>query len=336
MAKRKPVKQPAPAQAPVAVKSKPEWDFDTASMVTDMVRLTGPNDDVPAMPTVFYTPEVDAQMKFIVNKCNQEVGWMGLVTHYEDQNAFLVHRIMLPQQQVHSATTEISDEGLSEIAEELIAEDVDTSTMYCWYHSHVNMAVSPSQQDEDQVAEYMSSCPIFIRGIVNKRGDSKVDVYYRDHNIAYTCVPTAIFYNFDKDPLEGLEELIKERVKPIVTVYPNNWNNHYSTRGSYYPSVPVNQRPNSDAMTPYGNTYVAPVQGTYTQEEIAAENDEVDHLYDTVPDYTGYGFEWDECDPIGLRPMGWADDPMYIQHGKAHDSQNQWAYEPDLYGAADA
>ena len=329
MAKRKPVQQPAPAQAPVVVKSKPEWDFDTATMTTDMVRLTGPNDDVPAMPTVFYTPEVDAQMKFIVNKCNQEVGWMGLVTHYEDQNAFLIHRIMLPQQQVHSATTEISDEGLSEIAEELIAEDVDTSTMYCWYHSHVNMAVSPSQQDENQVAEYMSSCPIFIRGIVNKRGDSKVDVYYRDHNIAYTCVPTAIFYNFDKDPLEGLEELIKKRVKPIVTVYPNSWNNHYSTRGSHYPSAPVNQQPHNVNNVQYAQT-------AYPQAGPEVEEEEMEHLYDSVQDYTGYGYEWDECDPLGLRPPGWAQDSMYIQHGKAHDSQNQWAYEPDLYGAADA
>jgi hypothetical protein len=361
--KNKQKAQATPAVNTVQVTAvKPEWEPNTASMQSGKVQMTGPDNNTPAMPTVYYTPEVAEQMDYIVEKCTDEVGWLGLVTHYEELDAFLIHRIMVPEQQVHSTTTEISDEGLEKVALELIEEGEDTSTMFAWYHSHVNMPVNPSSQDELQVAEYLTNCPIFIRGIVNKKGDSKVDVYYRDHGIAYTCVPTAIHYAFETDPLAGLDEILKERVKKKVyaPAY-NNYNYYQNTRvqprkaddpyvSMYngqrpYTSVPINSH--MTAHTPAVNTgdttFDNNMQGqlydpeTNAYEDITEEttwgnaafdtDEEMSLLYAEHQNYTGYGFDWDEQDPVQYRPNGWMIDEMYIEHGHEHDTIGNFHYK---------
>lgn len=332
--------KPRAVAAATATPIKPNWTPNTGQMKSGKVQMTGPDTNTPAMPTVYYTPEVATQMDFIVAQCTEEVGWLGLVTHYEALDSFLIHRIMVPEQEVHSTTTEISDEGLEKVALDLIEEGEDTSQMYAWYHSHVNMPVNPSSQDELQVAEYLDSCPIFIRGIVNKKGDSKVDVYYRDHNIAYTCVPTQVHHTFAIDPTEGLADILKERVKKKVyaPVY-NTYGNYYGNNRPYstYPSSPNTYQPptTSRAVTTGDSTFDANMQREFDpaiyedeyddenyviDEGDAPTNDEMMALYEDNPNYTGYGFDWDEMDQIAYRPDGWEIDELYIMHGHAHDT----------------
>jgi hypothetical protein len=192
------------------------------------------------------------------------------------------------------------------------------------------MPVSPSQQDEDQIEEFIEALadvpevPVFIRGIINKNGDEKVDVYYIQEGVAFTCVPTAI-----NDPslsayTEGLAKIIDERVKAqtiasslpyhnsnqpyINRAYSHQPNQTQNTAGSQYNAV-------TDGFDYYDNVNDPDLYG-YDDDD-----DEVDvmHQLQLSAGNTGYSVKWDEEDPIEKRPIGWEEDPEYLQWGFATD-----------------
>lgn len=176
---------------------------------------------IPQEPLVEYTAEVKAQMDYLVAKCPMEVGWFGLVDYDPKYHCYTIYRIVVPAQEVSHTETDISAQHMATAALALMDEGIDTGHMYAWFHSHVNMEVRPSGQDERQVAEFVECCPVFIRGIVNKRGDSKVDVYYRDHGIAYCNVPEIVDDPRKTEWCAGMDDIIKANVKRAVYKHAN-------------------------------------------------------------------------------------------------------------------
>lgn len=139
-------------------------------------------------PDVMYTTEAWQTIRYIVAQCSAEVGWLGLVEYYEAENVYLITDIFVPPQEVTGATTEIESDAMAELANQLLDQNIDTGKLYYWGHSHVNMGVSPSTQDERQLDEYLEHCPVFIRGIYNKKGDAKVDVFNTAESVVFQCV----------------------------------------------------------------------------------------------------------------------------------------------------
>lgn len=137
-------------------------------------------------PSVYYTEEVDATIRFLVDTVTTEVGWLGLVEKVGFN--FLVTKIFVPKQTVSAANTTITAASMADIAMEILDLDLNPDDLYYWGHSHVNMGVSPSVQDEWQLEEYLAHCPVFIRGIYNKREQAKVDVYDMPAGIVHQCV----------------------------------------------------------------------------------------------------------------------------------------------------
>lgn len=180
-----------------------------------------PSKDVkptPVAPQVFYTPEVYLQIQYIVSKAPKEIGWLGLVDELADGD-YLIHKIYIPKQTVTSAETDIDSDAMADLALEILEADLDPGQMFYWGHSHVNMAVSPSAQDEDQIDQFLESCPKFIRGIYNKRGESKVDVYLRDSQTVFQCVTDTLYMPAeDKAELDKvLKANVKERSYAVVS-----------------------------------------------------------------------------------------------------------------------
>ena len=90
------------------------------------------------MPSVVLLPEVKKDMDIIINNCDDEIGWLGLVRKEED-NVFLVYNILpLPQQDVNGGTTEITPDGLAELMGELITsgdmttDEANNIRLYCF------------------------------------------------------------------------------------------------------------------------------------------------------------------------------------------------------------
>ena len=172
----------------------------------------------PNEPTIYFTREAWVKQCHLVRKCTKEVGWFALVDYDEKDNSFTITELVIPNQEVTAAETNIGKEDLADAAMELIEQGKDTSKLYAWFHSHVNMGVSPSAQDEYQVEDYLEDLadqpevPAFIRGIQNKAGDLKIDVYYIQHGVAYQNIDFYVIHDDDPQWLVDIENEIKTKV----------------------------------------------------------------------------------------------------------------------------
>ena len=165
------------------------------------------------VPEVHYSALADQQIRAAIRLADTEVGWLGLVQ--ETSYGFLITEIFIPRQTVTRVTTDIDEDAVAELAMRLLDEGKDPSKLRYWGHSHVNMDVAPSMADEMQIEEYLDndSCDWFIRGIHNKRGACKMDVYDKRAGVIYQCVPTRIALNASivERVLKDLEKNVTEQ-----------------------------------------------------------------------------------------------------------------------------
>ncbi len=132
-------------------------------------------------PDVIISAIAHGKMLALVKECSIEVGWMASATRDENED-IVINDVYVPLQNCTPATTEISEEGDSAMLMELITagKASEVNDLHCWGHSHVNMDVGPSGQDEDQTKTFLDlrkDKDFFIRVIGNKRGDLNVHVY---------------------------------------------------------------------------------------------------------------------------------------------------------------
>lgn len=165
------------------------------------------------LPVVVYSVKAWLTIQYLVAACPKEVGWMGTVKELPD-NKYLIEEIFVPKQTVNGAETDISPDDMAELVFQLMQRGIDHNRLYYWGHSHVNMGVSPSTQDETQAMSYVERFPVFIRGIYNKRGDSKVDVYDTNSMLVYQCVNTEVEgFELSKADRDALDAVVKANVQ---------------------------------------------------------------------------------------------------------------------------
>lgn len=198
---------------------------------TSQEKKITPIADTTAFPHVFYSTVAWQKIWHTVNTCSEEVGWLGTVEKVG--NNYLIEDIWVPEQEVTGGTTEIEADAMAALALHLEENGIDSSKLRYWGHSHVNMAVSPSGQDENQTAEYLEHVDWFIRGIYNKKGDTKVDVFDMTKSLVYQKVDNNIYIPpMDTNVVTTLDATIKANVKKKVYVAPKP---HYM----YDPKKPV-------------------------------------------------------------------------------------------------
>lgn len=150
-------------------------------------------------PMVFIPHELYLKTVHLIDKVNtQEVQWWHRVdkTQLEDGTViYALSDLIIPHQEVHAATTEVSPQNWyktysEDIKPRFTTEDgTDTEAMNdfiqhltCWSHSHVNMSATPSSQDKKQFGEFIESKSdpeveqIFFMMIWNKKGDVYIQV----------------------------------------------------------------------------------------------------------------------------------------------------------------
>lgn len=176
-------------------------------------------------PRVGITSEALAKMSIYVDECSDEIGWLGTAHKNEQQNTILIDDVYLFDQDVHGTTTEITPEGLSQFAEELLTMGEEGMEIWnnlrMWGHSHVNMGVTPSGQDNTQMNTFKEGGhEWFIRLIANKQGEMKLDLYDYKHGIIFTDLQWVEVMSDDERQIQDqidqlyhvLDELQQERV----------------------------------------------------------------------------------------------------------------------------
>lgn len=146
------------------------------------------------IPTVHINEKALQKMFIYTDEVSDEVGWLG--TAYRDDNIFYIEDVFLFDQEVHGATTEITPEGLADFATELMQQPDGMeiwNNLKMWGHSHVNMSITPSGQDDKQMEEFSKNGhDFFIRLICNKKGELAVDVYDYKNGLEFHNAPWLI------------------------------------------------------------------------------------------------------------------------------------------------
>ena len=254
--------------------SQKSASFDSSSMTAKTTQLF--DYDYPDPPIVYYTPEVAASIDYLVQQVGTEVGWLGTVDQCEETGNFEVTQIFVPKQEVHGAETDIDAEAICELAVQLEEQGIESDKLIYWGHSHVTMGVTPSGQDEQQIEEFLENgCKQFIRGIYNKLGASKVDVYDVESNCVHQCVKNMVRPQPMADATKKhLDSLIKQNVKtkkykPVVKAAAG------STLGKY----PEQQQSlfNGQDYPAYGRTYPSYID--YYDAERDEYNDNINNPF---------------------------------------------------------
>ncbi len=265
------------------LRAKLKYQVSTTSITASGVVPIKGATKYPAEPTINFTREAWVKQCHLVHKCPMEVGWFALVDYDEADNSFTITELVIPNQEVTAAETDIGKEDLADAAMELIEAGKDTSKMYAWFHSHVNMGVSPSGQDEYQVEDFLEDLadqpevPAFIRGIQNKKGDLKLDVYYVQHGIAYQNVDFNVIHDDDPQWLKDIEGEITTKV--TAKTY-NNYNQYgYGVAGGQRHAAGKSQGANAAANKNnrgYGGTGDWDYGGAYAQQGFQDYYDDYD------------------------------------------------------------
>jgi hypothetical protein len=140
----------------------------------------------PEAPVVYFTAETMSKVRYLVQQCDDEAAWFGVVEEVND-NDFLVTQIFVPDQTVTGASVDIDGDAIAKMVHQ---HDIDSYFLRYHGHSHVNMAVEPSGTDQAHILDYLENYDWFIRSITNKKGDMRVDVFdkrvgYAFQNVTY-------------------------------------------------------------------------------------------------------------------------------------------------------
>ena len=175
------------------------------------VRLIGKH------PVIQIDPEAMVTMHRYVDQCSTEVGWLGTAEKKQDGTIFIGH-VFLFKQSVSGVTTKLSSEGLIEVSQKLLQQGEEgerlIENLRFWGHSHVNMACSPSGQDDLQMDDFKENgAPFFVRGIFNKNGDVRFDVYDFARGIILVDCKWEVLSDPNDNYFTKIDEEIREKVK---------------------------------------------------------------------------------------------------------------------------
>lgn len=187
------------------------------------------------MPRIYVTIEALTRMKYIVSLSKDEVGWFGTAYKFSD-TAYLVNGIYLFEQEVHSTTCEITPEGLANFAQPYLEQNnlEVINNLKLWGHSHVNMSVGASGQDDKQMEVFKNSDhDWFLRVIANKRGEMEFALYDFTNGIIYEDVPWEMYVQDEARIAQEIQAELKAKVREKSNVV-----NYYKGYNSYIGGTP--------------------------------------------------------------------------------------------------
>lgn len=179
-----------------------ELKIQTQQPKNDSVAVT-----LPPAPTIIYTPLAWTKQFLLIMSQSGEVGWHGLVEVVDrDKNIYKITDIIVYPQMVSGATVTTDElvysNWLGSQPDEIF------NGLKAHFHSHVNMATTPScvdEADKDKIVEQLSPDKpdqFYIFMIWNKKLEFSADIYDVKNHIRWQQKDISI-------EIEGLGEINK-------------------------------------------------------------------------------------------------------------------------------
>jgi hypothetical protein len=193
---------------------------------------------------LYFLKQAYDKMRLYVELCPDEIGWLGYVEKLKDGSGYMVTDVFLLDQEVHGATTELSPTAIMDYYNNLDEAGREEFLTKCklWGHSHVNMAPTPSGQDDLQGKELSQDVDdYYIRLITNKKGEYNITFYDKVIK-AKVMTDEVILYSPEGIELrKQIQEEIKEKVKKKTyttstpsTNYGTGYGSSYNSRDDYW------------------------------------------------------------------------------------------------------
>lgn len=155
------------------------------------------------------TREQHAEIMEYVKQCSDEIGGLGTVFFDENGTAHIEHLFMV-KQEVHGATCELDPTDINRVMFEAFEKEAKGQLCF-WWHSHVNMAVSPSLQDDKTMAQ-IGNAGFAVAMIINKRGEMSCR-YYQKHPKLAVNINVEVASPANK----ALEDEVKANIEKYVS-----------------------------------------------------------------------------------------------------------------------
>ena len=165
------------------------------------------NETNVTLPKLILTTKQWREIKWLVDKCSQEISGMGTVIIDEDDN-FRVEKLFLLKQECTSVATDLDASAVSKALYE--ARDCK-GQMSLWWHSHVNMPASFSPQDVLTIKEHGAN-GFMIGLVVNKSGDYSCAIGTSKPKFYIDGLTMEVEEEEDKELTERLEKEFTDKV----------------------------------------------------------------------------------------------------------------------------
>jgi len=176
-------------------------------------------------PKVLFSRQASLWMSALAELHETEVGFYGIVDKEVD-GSYVIREIIYPKHQLaNCATCEISPDGEASIMNYLIEAERqdDIAKLKMWGHSHVNMGVFASSQDEHEILLRMNETKEYqIRVICNKKGDVSISFFDYDNRLRYDNIPYVEqnYNNEYDDVVKTVTEMKKVNIPSIIPFTP--------------------------------------------------------------------------------------------------------------------
>lgn len=226
--------EPRPQQAPVARTVEPARPAKPPSPplkrsgwkshgVKPMRRPTSFSSEVMVkggVPKVLLSETAYDKIVALEDRAPDEVGWFGTVDQLDDGN-FLIHDIFVLDQDVTGTVTLITNADLAKLSLRILSMPNGTdiwNRLQYWGHSHDDMGVAPSGQDDRQM-DILAKCghSWFIRSICNSKGDMKIDLYFFNEEKVWIVFPNIeweVVQEVDPDIRDQIGREFEANVRP--------------------------------------------------------------------------------------------------------------------------
>lgn len=168
---------------------------------------------------VILSNEVMLKATALVQECDKEIAWHGIVNADREQNIYTIVDVVVPPQEV-TGTTVNSDSNEWALWASQLSDD-EFNNLRCHMHSHVNMGVFSSATDDDYQKDVVTkdgNLDYYIFLIFNKKGEIFARFYDVEHNMMYDNKDVEVHIPTES-PTVWAREQIKNMVSTKVTTY---------------------------------------------------------------------------------------------------------------------
>ena len=178
-------------------------------------------------PKIIFTDEAADKIWELVDACEKEIAWHGLVT--KEKNTYTIYDILVFPQEVTASTATAKEEEYVMWMNEL--DDETFNHMRFHGHSHVNMGVTPSAIDTDYQQTLANTVQDFyIFGIFNKKRSYNLYLYDTEQNLLFETKDLKTTLN------DHTATWADEQIEQYVTVPKVTYSKNAGKQQSLYPA----------------------------------------------------------------------------------------------------